>query len=69
MDHDGPDLESVEILIPRSLFLPLANLVGVSTNSIQIPVNSRLSNETLTVVVEGLNLMEGLILEKAMESP
>jgi hypothetical protein len=68
MDQDGPDLDSIEILTPGSLFSPSTNLVGASMNSAQIPVTFGLSNETPAVVVEGLNLMEGLILEKAMET-
>ena len=68
MDHDGPDVDSVKILIPGFPLFPFINLVEASTSSVQIPMSSGLSNERLTMVVEDLNMMEGLTLKKATET-
>jgi hypothetical protein len=68
MDHDGSDVDSIKILTPGFLLFPFINLLGASTSLVQIPMSSRFSNERPAVVVEDLNLMEGLILKKATET-
>jgi hypothetical protein len=63
MEHDGHEMDSIYSRSPESQCSPSPNLMEVPSTSSQIPVSSSLSNETPTVVMEGLNQMEALFLE------
>jgi hypothetical protein len=68
MDHDGHEMDSVSTPSPESQRSPSPNLIDAPSSSTQIPVSSDLSNETLTVVTEGLNQMEALTLHQGTGS-
>jgi hypothetical protein len=68
MDHDGDETDSVKIISPTSQRLPLSNLMGAPCSSAKLPLSSGLSNETPTVVQDGLIEMEGLTLQKGIET-
>jgi hypothetical protein len=64
MEHGGQEMDSAYSLSPILYQLILPTLMETPSSSMQIPVSSDLSNETLTIVTESLNQMEGLTLQK-----
>jgi hypothetical protein len=68
MEHGGQEMDSAYSLSPILYQLILPTLMETPSSSMQIPVSSDLSNETLTIVTESLNQMEGLTLQKGTDT-
>jgi hypothetical protein len=68
MEHDGQETNSIYSLSPTSQQSPSPTLMGAPSSFKQIPVNSNLSNETPTVVMEGLIQMEALTLQQSTDT-
>jgi hypothetical protein len=67
-DYDGVLYDLEEIATPQFPLQELGNLSGASQSLAQILVNSKMSNETLSLVAEDLNLHEGLTLERTVKT-
>jgi hypothetical protein len=68
IEHNGHETDSIPTPSPETQHSLSPNLMEAPLSSAQIPVSSGLSNETLTVVMEGLNQMKALTLQQGMGS-